>query len=799
MSEDASLRAAAYEQGRIFQAERDIQITEHHHHGAEIPSASATGPASVRVALSPPLRAALRDREELREELLASVGSGGGVHVLHGFGGCGKTAVARWLFDRTASSRVALWVDASRESQLRAGMLAVAADRGASPEEVRAAQEGRRAAADLVWQRLDDSPEPWLLVLDNADDPKPLRDGWLRTSARGTVLVTSRQADDPAWRGVRARMHRVDVLPVAEAAELLHDLAPGDHQPEATLRLAERLGCHPLALTLAGGFLSQQLLESWTVEEYLERLGEDPVALLDRGAGLESGARERLSRTWQLSLDALAQRGLPEALGVLRLLACLAPAPVPVALLAPSAVLAVGAPGLPAERIEAGLRGLLSASLADLIEVPGYGGRGPVRCVTAHGLLLETVAAGVPRQQRAELFAAVARLVNRAVPQTGEVGNTRLVEPHLLTLLKARSTAGQVVDAARRVRDAHDSAGQWADALPFAAGVVEATAQEGKARGIDKVADLMALGKIIVMMGDFAGAEPIIEEALDAATAWAEESPLLLAQAQVQAVVLYGRRGRSADALKFGAQAYETRQRLLGPTHADTAEAIHLQVESHFHLGNFGEAVQLAQRLVDLLPRLHGQRSDEVAALALLNCAAAMREALIAARGPQALVDDAVRALSWDQVWELSRETVRTYVAHFGPSHPLTATARHNFAVVCWERGDKEAAIGEIRAVVDFRTSVLGEHHPFTIQATADLARMMGLNGDMERASSLAARAHADALRLLGADHFITRLCRDALRPAERVSWAELRRRNASENDRRPHGPGAEGHPQEQP
>src|SRR5690606_30230044 len=141
------------------------------------------------------------DREELREVLQAAVDSGGGVHVLHGFGGCGKTAVARWLFEESRASRETLWVDASTESQLRAGMLAVAADRGASPEEVRAAQEGRRAAADLVWQRLDASPEPWLLVLDNADDPRHLRDGWLRASARGTVVVTSRQADDPAWVG----------------------------------------------------------------------------------------------------------------------------------------------------------------------------------------------------------------------------------------------------------------------------------------------------------------------------------------------------------------------------------------------------------------------------------------------------------------------------------------------------------------------------------------------------------------------------------------------------------------------
>ena len=778
-----SPRAAAYGQGRIFQSERDIQITEHHHHGDAATPAPPTGPASVRVPLSAPLRATLRDREELRAELLAALESGGGVHVLHGFGGCGKTAVARWLFDETTPTRVTLWVDASTESQLRDGMLAVAADRGATPEEVRAAQEGRRAAADLVWQRLDASPEPWLLVLDNADDPRALRDGWLRASANGTVLVTSRQAVDAAWTDTGARMHRVDVLPAVEAAQLLHDLAPGDHQPQATLRLAQRLGFHPLALTLAGGFLAQQLLESWTIEEYLEQLGEDPVALLDRGAGLESGARERLSRTWQLSLDALARRGLPEAMALLRLLSCLGHAPVPVGLLAPSAVLAVGVPGLAAERVEAGLRGLLSASLVDLIEVPGYAGGRPVRCVTTHGLLLETVATGVPPEQRAELYAAAAGLVNGAVARDGNTGQARLLEPHLLALLDNSLTAGAVLGAARQVRDAHDTGGLWADALPFAAGAAKATSPEGRATDAEAVTDVLVLGTTMHMSGDFAGAVPVLVEALNAATTWADEAPLLLAQARFEVARVHGKRGHYSEALRFAREAHETRHRILGPSHADTAAAVYLQVEYHFLMGQHGSAVRLARHLMAVLPDLHGERSGEVTAISHLSSAVAMREALLAARSPRGVVDDELRTLSWDQVREWSERALHAYIAQFGPSHLLTTTARHNFAVVTWEHGDRERAVAEIRGVLDLRGAQLGEDHPFTIQATADLARMLALRGDTEEATRLADRAHADALRVLGPDHFITGLCRHALEPSERVTQAELANRGTAPED----------------
>ncbi|WP_328328178.1 tetratricopeptide repeat protein [Streptomyces sp. NBC_00455] len=776
MSEDPSPRAAAYGQGRIFQSERDIQITETHHHGAPDPAASPTGPASVRVALTAPLRAALRDREELRGELLAGLDAGGGVHVLHGFGGCGKTAVARWLFDQSAPSRVALWVDASTELQLRAGMLAVAADRGASPEEVRAAQEGRRAAADLVWQRLDASPEPWLLVLDNADDPQPLRDGWLRSSPRGTVLVTSRQSADPAWTGAGARIHRVDVLPAVEGAQLLHDLAPGDHQPEATMRLAARLGFHPLALTLAGGFLSQQLLESWTVEEYLERLGEDPATLLDRGASLESGARERLSRTWQLSLDALEHRGLPEATAVLRLLACWGHAPVPVSLLAPSAMQAVGVPGLAAERIEAGLHGLLSASLVDLFEVPGGAGGRRVRCVTAHGLLLETIAAGVPEAQRAELYGAAAALVNRAV-LGGDANTVRLVEPHLLALLENSATADHVLDAARRVRDIYDAAGQWVDALPFATALVEAASREEAAEGIVAVADSIALGKTIHMSGDFAGAEPVLKKALDAATVLAEEAPLFQADTCVQLALCYAKGGRNAEAIRLLHRAGEIRHCILGPTHADTAEVLLTEVDSHYLMGNYGVSLRVAQQLMDLVPSLHGERSELITVKAPLISATAMRKAK-ESRSPESpwrvvatsTADDTAyldaQELDWNLVWERAQEALGAHISHFGPDHPQTASARYNLALTAWGHGDQETAISELRRTVDTRAAHLGVEHPWTIMVNGDLALCLALRGDTEEAPALAEKAYAAALRILGPQHFITLRCATARKAA---------------------------------
>ena len=168
----------AEDNGRVYQASGDQHFTEHHHHGNN-DGWSAGGPDSVRLPAVGRPAVVLRDRTEILQQLREGIADErrGGVFVLHGMGGCGKTAVA-YTFFRYATAEaghVGLWVNAADRAGLRAGMLAVAADRGAESGALLAARNGLRPAADLVWERLDRSPEPWLLVLDNADDPAILR------------------------------------------------------------------------------------------------------------------------------------------------------------------------------------------------------------------------------------------------------------------------------------------------------------------------------------------------------------------------------------------------------------------------------------------------------------------------------------------------------------------------------------------------------------------------------------------------------------------------------------------------
>ncbi|MCT9078626.1 tetratricopeptide repeat protein [Streptomyces fulvoviolaceus] len=713
----SELGARASGQGRIFQTSGDQYIEEHHHHydagaagplfGRQVLPPAGAGPAapdSVRMPLVGRAPGVLRNRDQLREALGAALaGPGGDVHVVHGMGGCGKTALAYWLFNEVVREhgRVGFWVNASERMSLRAGMLAVAGDRGAATGELAAAAAGQRAAADLVWHYLDQSPEPWLLVLDNADDPTVLEDGaWLRRSGRGTVLVTTRHATSVLWRAPGVTRHPLGVLPLEDAAQVLCDLAPEAGGLEAARKVAERLGRLPLALTLAGSHLAHQLLESWSMDEYDRKLGEESTAIVDGGATGYGGGRSRhlVGRTWQLSLDALAAQGLPEATTLLRLLSFLAADPVPLSVLAPVArgdILTDGLqPALTAGKLEPALRGLLDHSLAELVETNG------TRCVRAHGVLLDSVAAGVPEGQRSVLTEAAAALLDAALPEKGEeagaMSKLAVLAPHARELLERAPSERTVVLAVRVVWQVFDS-GDFAGALELAPGIAQRTE---------------------AVVG------PQNRVALDAR--------------HVQAEALK-RMGHYAESEALHRSVLSTRERVLGSDHPDTLRSCYSLAWPLFLMERNEEAERWARRALDGQRRVLGEKSPQTlrswaSMLELLPYVGKGQElvpeaeALLRACERVLLADDMTTLLSrlnyaeglrvldrYEEAEPMARRVLADYIRLQGPDHPLSLAALTLTARIARGLERFDEAVATLNEVIERRERVLGAEHPFVV------------------------------------------------------------------------------------
>ncbi|MFI0818025.1 tetratricopeptide repeat protein [Streptomyces sp. NPDC021098] len=705
-------------QGRVFQTGGDQYIEEHHHHYepgatpllAPAPAAprDMTAPDSVRVPLVGRAPGILRDRADLMERLRAAVtGPGGDVHVLHGLGGCGKTAVAHALFTEAVRDhgRIGLWVNASERISLRAGMLAVAGDRGATTGELAAASGGQRAAADLVWHYLDHSAQPWLLVLDNADDPAVLEEGgWLRSSPLGTVLVTTRHATSPLWRGTGAARHPVGVLPETDAAQVLCDLAPDAGTVESAQKVARRLGCLPLALTLAGSHLSHQLLESWSMDEYDRKLSEDSTALVDQGAAGTGSSQSRhlVGRTWQLSLDALADQGLPEATTLLRLLSCWAADPVPLSLLMPVARGELALDHLDPDRVEPALRGLLDHSLIGMVEADGR------RCLHAHGVLLDSVAAGVPDGERAPLTEAAGRLLEVALPPEDDASTQarselRLLAPHASRLFHM-SPGEESAQLAVRVAQQVYEAGGYAIALATSRAIA------------DKAQQLLG-----------------------------EEHPVLLSARAVVGQALF-RLGRYTESEALLRKVLESRERLLGPDHPDTLRSC---VALFFPLclpGSEEEATYWLRRAIDGQRRVLGEHSAEtlfsrVTLLEVLPQIGDAEEFDEEARvievcerflPPDHLTTvmahhdygDGLRVFGrFAEAESVARRVLADRIRLQGHDHPLTLAALSLTSRVAHGLGNLDKAIAAVQELIERRERVLGTEHPFVVENRKELAR----------------------------------------------------------------------------
>ena len=692
----------ARDEGRVYQASGDQHINEHHHYGGS-PPVTPAGPDSVRRPAVGRMPAVLRDRTEVLERLEGAFAAGrcDEIYVLYGMGGCGKTAVAHTFFRSVTArhGRVGLWVDAADRAGLRSGMLGVAADRGAGDGELLAARNGYRPAADLVWHYLDRSPDPWLLVLDNADDPAILGDGsWLRTSPRGTVLVTTRRAAPRWWPG--AELQHIGVLPREDAARVLHDLAPHTGTLAQAAEIADRLGRLPLALTLAGGFLSHQVIDPWTMQVYAGHLEEEQrVQLIDRGADdvSEVDPRHLVGRTWQLTLDAFAARGLPEPVALLRLLARLAPEPLPLSVLNDDALSEV----LPRDRAESALRALLDHSLTELVDA----GDGGPRCVRSHGVLLDSVRAATPATDAGLLDRTAGRLLGAVLPEVPDAGpydpRLRLLAPHVLALLRTvaePAVATEVLEVATRLAVALHRTGDYLSAWETASAAADLAARPLGASHRAVLGARSRAGRALFRLGRYAEAEKSLRHTLGVQhRQFGTDDPDSLDTAHGLQLVL-GNLGQAGESLVLLRATADGRAAVLGPRHPLT-----LRSRSSL-LAALGAAELVAEDERSQLLSLPEQCAEHLGSDHTVSVGARHNHAwALYQLGRFEAADTEIR------------EVTRTYLERFGPEYPIALAARQLQARTRAALGDTRQGIALMDDVVTRRTQSLGRQHPFTV------------------------------------------------------------------------------------
>ncbi|KAJ7657075.1 P-loop containing nucleoside triphosphate hydrolase protein [Mycena rosella] len=216
------------------------------------------------------------------------------VFLLHGLGGAGKTQTAL-KFIQESSSRFSdiFLIDTSTVEIIETRLKDIAATKNVG------------STADDALQWLSSQPSEWMLLFDNADDPKINLHNFLPHCNHGNILITSR---NPGLR-VYADSHcLVSDMEEPDAVELLltsagEDATTGNRVIAADI--VKALWYLPLAIIQAGAFISK----SGTLGTYLDLFRKNKARLLrEQPAQSHADYAWTVYTTWQMSFDQLSKQ-----------------------------------------------------------------------------------------------------------------------------------------------------------------------------------------------------------------------------------------------------------------------------------------------------------------------------------------------------------------------------------------------------------------------------------------------------------------------------------------------------------
>ncbi len=713
----------------------------------------------------PPRPVFLAGREGLLGELDARLAGGPGrpgprVAVLCGLGGAGKTSVAVEYAHRHLAEVGVCWQFAAEDPAVLAAEFAVLA-----------AQLGARQLVDprdpvaSVHAVLARKEAGWLVVFDNVLDLASV-ESFVPPAGPGRVLITTQNQHWPPGQALD-----VPVLDPGVAAEFLVDRT-GNLDRVAAEELAAVLGGLPLALEQAAAYMQAT---GTTLAGYLPLFRARQADLLARGEA--AGHPAHVAATLGLALSRLADQA-PAAAELIRLLAFLAPEPVPLALL------------LAGEQTAARLGAEVAAAIGPLLGDPVAAGdaitalrRYSLASPAGNGLVL--VHRLVQAITRAQLSAesagqwgqAAAALVEAAVPADPTLPAAwpacAALLPHARAVFDLTSSGMRNVarylgysgsypaarDLSQLIADAHIAIDSYGPEHPSTL-----TARHEFAYWTGEAGD--AAGA----RDQFAALVPVLEWVLGR-----EHRDTLSARHQLARWT--GETGDPAGARDQFAALVPVRERVLGPEHPDTLAARH---ELARWTGEAGDAAGARDQFAALLPIRErvlgaehpdtlttranlaywtGQAGDAAGARDQFAALLPIRERVQGPEHPNTLAarrghvhwtgeaGDAAGARDQFAALLPIRERVQ------GPEHPDTLTARHNLAYWTGEAGDAAGARDQYAALLPVRERVLGAEHPNTLATRHELARWTGEAGNAAGARDLFAAMLPIRERLLGPEH----------------------------------------------
>ncbi|MFE3578925.1 tetratricopeptide repeat protein [Streptomyces vinaceus] len=734
---------------------------------------------------------------------IAQLGEGS-VCVIHGLGGSGKSRVALESARVGVNSRVVTWwIVADSSENVMLGLAGLT--QAISPQMALGLSTSESATWAMNWLQRTSG---WLIVLDNVEDPRVIRDVVARP-ANGRIVVTSRRRY--GWEGLGTEISLSSLIR-AEAVQLLAGVigvGPNSAHLSTLHSIAEELGDLPLGLIQAGSYVTQSQVEP---DYYLGKLRSHASRMYK--ASIEGRDPERtIARVWDITLEAISSRN-PAAITILEILSCFASNDLPrelmagaledeldvtdaLTLLAAYSMIQLGPSSIDIHRlVQAVVRsksptsGVVASGVTaalDLIAEFVHGGaRGfetwpKWRTLVPH---IEELIHHLPSDSGGEKFryllgetasfygsqdqpAEAIRLRERALAASISEGDQESICINLSNLAEDYKNSGDLlkaVELAERAVEVSSRGGEDSDdgrrlhALEVRAAIRYSL---GDAHGATE--DMSAVMKLLRSMPPDAVSDRSFVSILNNAAAIARDSGLYDKALSVMMEAL-----RIAE--KVGIDGPERLYCL-----ANLA-ALHRDV------GRPADGLPFAKKALKLSEEIYGVRHTLVIA-ACSNLAALYRalqrpnEAMTLAR--RALEDacallgedssltaicmnnlcaDYINARQYDDALILAKQALRVTEANLGDGHPSLANRLSQLAAVYFFQERPLEALQYAERAVQVAAGTVGKGHPLTISTLSNLAINYEVIGDLEAAAWVAAEGYDQSLARFGPSHESTRL-----------------------------------------
>ncbi len=679
-------------------------------------------------------------REDVLERLHQALSEKGTAAIaqrqaISGLGGIGKTQTAIEYAKRHHNEyKAVLWVVAESRESLISGFASIAGVLNLPERNIQ--DQSLTVKAVKRWL---DSNFDWLLILDNADNPK-LVEEFIPANPKGHILLTSRAQVFDAI-GILNPLELEELSPEDAINFLLNRTGRNDLEPEearAVEQLAQELDYLPLALEQAGAYI-KELRSSF--KDYITSYHQRGLELLEKGQMIGE-YRKSVRTTWSLNFQQVEQTSKAAA-DLLRVSAFLNPDRIPIELIHLGAV-ELG-PELSHELANvANDPLLLDEVLKPLIQYSLIHRDRKSRTYDIHRLVQAVLKDGMEESLRQIWAERVIKALSRALPDVdainfGQWNEIDRLLPHVQICAELiRTRRFDIPEAAQLL----NRTGRY---LHLRARLHEAEQLYIVAHAIrekilnsehpDIAASLHNLAWLYYDQGKYSQAESLYNKSFTIREQTLESEHPDIAASLDHLARLYKEQGKYTDAVQMANRALDIRTNKLGPEHPQTASTISLLGNIYYDLEEVTEAAELNSKALKIQEKSLGMNHYETA-ISLNNLATIY-----------------LTQNKFSEAESLLLRALSIYESAFGMNYPRLDCFLNNLAKLYIEQNKYAAAKELLNRSMNNIETVLGPEHPDIAVSLMNLGLWYRRQCNYLEAEQLYNRALKIREQTLGSDH----------------------------------------------